>query len=49
MRCGLSLCLNGRLRVTFPPEILAANLTAVLLVVIALGPDNILAISRSLS
>lgn len=33
----------------FPPEILAAYLAAVLLVVIAPGPDNILAISRGLS
>jgi threonine/homoserine/homoserine lactone efflux protein len=33
----------------FPPDILAAYLAAVLLVVIAPGPDNILAISRGLS
>lgn len=33
----------------FPPEILAAYLVAVLVVVIAPGPDNILAISRGLS
>lgn len=33
----------------FPAEILAAYLAAVLLVVIAPGPDNILAISRGLS
>lgn len=33
----------------FPPEILAAYLAAVLLVVIAPGPDNILAIGRGLS
>ena len=33
----------------FPPDILAAYLAAVLLVVVAPGPDNILAISRGLS
>jgi threonine/homoserine/homoserine lactone efflux protein len=33
----------------FPPEILAAYLAAVLLVIIAPGPDNVLAISRGLS
>jgi threonine/homoserine/homoserine lactone efflux protein len=33
----------------FPPEILVAYLAAVLLVVIAPGPDNLLAISRGLS
>lgn len=33
----------------FPPDILAAYLAAVLVVVIAPGPDNILAISRGLS
>ncbi len=33
----------------FPPEILAAYLTAVMVVVIAPGPDNLLAISRGLS
>jgi len=33
----------------FPPEILATYLAAVLLVVVAPGPDNILAISRGLS
>ena len=33
----------------FPPAVLAAYLAAVLLVVIAPGPDNILAISRGLS
>jgi len=33
----------------FPPEILAAYLAAVLLVIIAPGPDNILAVSRGLS
>lgn len=33
----------------FPPETLAAYLAAVLLVIIAPGPDNILAISRGLS
>lgn len=33
----------------FPPEVLAAYLIAVLVVVIAPGPDNILAISRGLS
>jgi threonine/homoserine/homoserine lactone efflux protein len=33
----------------FPPEILAAYLAAVLLVVVAPGPDNILAIGRGLS
>ena len=33
----------------FPPDILAAYLAAVLLVVIAPGPDNILAIGRGLS
>jgi len=34
---------------TFPTEILAAYLAAVVLVVIAPGPDNLLAISRGLS
>ncbi len=33
----------------FPPEILAAYLAAVLLVIVAPGPDNILAIGRGLS
>lgn len=33
----------------FPPEILAAYLVAVLVVVLAPGPDNLLAISRGLS
>ncbi|MBL8484204.1 MAG: LysE family translocator [Rhodocyclaceae bacterium] len=33
----------------FPPEILIAYLAAVLLVVIAPGPDNLLAVSRGLS
>lgn len=33
----------------FPPEILAAYLAAVLLVVVAPGPDNILAVGRGLS
>ena len=33
----------------FPPEVLAAYLLAVLVVVVAPGPDNILAISRGLS
>lgn len=33
----------------FPIEILLANLVAVLLVVIASGPDNILTINRGLS
>ena len=33
----------------FPPDILAAYLAATLLVVIAPGPDNVLAISRGLS
>lgn len=33
----------------FPPEVLAAYLAAVLVVVLAPGPDNILAISRGLS
>lgn len=33
----------------FPPEILIAYLSAVLLIVIAPGPDNILAVSRGLS
>lgn len=33
----------------FPPDILAADLAATLLVVIAPGPDNVLAISRGLS
>ncbi len=33
----------------FPPEVLAAYLAAVLLVVISPGPDNVLAVSRGLS
>ena len=33
----------------FPPEILIAYLAAVLLVIVAPGPDNILAVSRALS
>ncbi len=33
----------------FPPELLAAYLVAVLVIVVAPGPDNILAISRGLS
>src|SRR5690606_41500278 len=33
----------------FPPELLAAYLVAVLVIVVAPGPDNILAITRGLS
>jgi threonine/homoserine/homoserine lactone efflux protein len=33
----------------FPPEVLAAYLAAVFVVIIAPGPDNILAVSRGLS
>lgn len=40
---------TSNLTAMFPPEILAAYLAAVLLVIIAPGPDNLLAIGRGLS